>query len=238
MKNKEKYNQRVFTWLISYLSRSFRSKNKIYFRVADMKPHKFPEVKIQVVNTRNTFDANVHDLIHSGDISNFSTLDVVLITYIATLDEVESKDTDISEICVKGIKQRNNEILYCVKDMISGNISYQTASELRKSRGFLSLSKQEISDISYSAGYTDAWKKAETLRMLNNNIKIEIKDVIISNGCVEMRVLRKKDEKLIDMDITEVLFKKDLLSKEDNFVLGKLEALKAMNSFEHKQQDQ
>lgn len=213
-------------------------RQQILYRVSETDDNKYPMIRIQVVNSRATFMIDVNDIITSGDIQYFSTLDTIIITYIATICEVSNSLVDIPEISITGIKQAENIRTYVVKNLVTGECFYKSASELRKMPQYMSLTKNEIDKISYTAGYEDAIKKQELNNIISNNTELEILDVILGKGHVEMRIKEKRSNKIEQLDMTEILYNRNLLSKEDNFNLGKVSAMDEMNSFVHRQQDQ
>lgn len=192
----------------------------------DISKQHYPYVKVQLTNTRQVFDWSVHDIIHKGDIEFFSTLDVICCTYIATIDEItDEKTLESKTLDIEGIKQDNQKLKYVVRNLESGALFECSANSLMQHSSFMSLSKKEISEVSFNAGYDLGLSKANTLAILENNERLAINKIIHTEDTVEVECKRIKDNSLIVMDITEVLYNKGIINKDDIFRLGEVSAI-------------
>ena len=177
-------------------------------------------LKVSISGSRVPAYWKAEDIVMDERINHFSTLAVILITYLATKKEVEEYSCD-HELVSKVTNDPEN-IVYIIKDHASGEVTEKNIEEIYRSDNFLKLPAKDVAEISYLVGYKIGFNAASLIHSLNNENKHRILETRYSSQSVEFQIENIVSGEVTDIDITELIKNVESLNSKDGFILGSL----------------
>ena len=238
MSSKETKN--IFIKLLQYVLAEYNSikvESHIKYRLLNIPKIGDTKVSVQVCGKFGKYNREISELIESGDILYFPTLDVIFITYVKAHLEIESNS------CSAGIgwlDESGESSLYQYRDYISGQVTMKSPDEIINSTDIIRLTKSEIKNVSYKSGFDkgygigfqegylkghdEGFKKGYNLAKVEDSLKNEhkwkMKGTWSSDDNVYFELYSTNSSRNIIVDITNMKSMLGEMCEQDVFEAG------------------